>query len=119
MNSTLKVTTLALLIALFAGFNFPAIAGPFEDGLAAEGRGAYTTALKLFRELADSGQKEAQNSLGVMYAKGLGVAQDFAEAAKWYRLAANQGNAVAQYNLGSVYLDGRGVARDYAEAVKW
>ena len=34
-----------------------------------------------------------------MYARGLGVQQDKAEAARWLRLAADQGHALAQHNL--------------------
>jgi TPR repeat protein len=68
---------------------------------------------------AESGDAEAQNNLGVMYYKGLGVPEDYAEAVKWYRLAADQGDAEAQFNLGVMYHDGRGVSQDYAEAVKW
>ena len=41
----------------------------------------------------------AQNELGVMYAKGRGVAWNLDEAAKWCRLAAAQGSEVAQRNL--------------------
>ena len=57
--------------------------------------------------------------MGVMYADGLGVPQDYAEAMKLYRLAAEQGNARAQANLGVMYGRGLGVPQDYAEAVKW
>ena len=62
---------------------------------------------------------EGQNALGLMYARGQGVAQNDAEAAKWFRLAAAQGHAGAQYNLGAMYQDGKGVAKEYVEAVKW
>ena len=68
---------------------------------------------------AESGDAEAQNNLGVMYYKGLGVPEDYAEAVKWYRLAADQGYADAQCNLGVMYDNGQGVPQDYAEAVKW
>ena len=68
---------------------------------------------------AESGDAEAQNNLGVMYNKGLGVPEDYAEAVKWYRLAADQGYADAQCNLGVMYDNGQGVPQDYAEAVKW
>ena len=66
-----------------------------------------------------SGEPDGQCSLGVMYAKGEGVAQDYAEAVKWFRRAAEQGLAAAQNNLGASYDKGEGVAQDYAEAVKW
>jgi TPR repeat protein len=40
-----------------------------------------------------------EGNLGVMYANGDGVPQDFAEAAKWFRKAADQGDTEAQSNL--------------------
>ncbi len=45
-------------------------------------------------------------TLGLIYAKGQGVKQDFAEAANWYRKAAEKGNAFAQTNLGLFYAQG-------------
>ncbi len=54
-----------------------------------------------------------------MYAKGQGVAQDYAEAVKWFRRAAEQGNVFAQSHFGWIYAEGEGVTQDYAEAVKW
>ncbi len=68
---------------------------------------------------AESGDAEAQNNLGVMYKKGLGVSEDYAEAVKWYRLAADQKYGDAQGNLGVMYHDGRGVPQDYGEAFAW
>jgi TPR repeat protein len=53
----------------------------------------------------------AQYNLGVLYDKGRGVSQDYAEAARWYRLAADQEHAWAQYNLGVLYREGHGVPR--------
>ncbi len=52
-------------------------------------------------KLAEQGDADAQCSLGEMYDKGRGVAQDYAEAVKWYRMAAEQGYAWAQRNLGA------------------
>jgi TPR repeat protein len=96
-----------------------AIAGPLEDGEAAYRQGDYASAMRLLRPLAGQGNAAAQNSLGVMYAKGQGVPQDYAQALIWYREAADQGNADAQNSLGFVYAAGQGVAQDYAQAVMW
>jgi TPR repeat protein len=96
-----------------------AVAGPFEDGVAAYLRGDYATALQILRPLADQGIAAAQYNLGVMYAEGKGVQQDYTEAVKWYRKAADQNLAIAQSNLGSLYSDGHGVPQDCAEAMKW
>jgi uncharacterized protein len=65
------------------------------------------------------GDEHAQNQLGVMYYRGEGVRQDYAEAARWYRKAAEQGNVVSQVNLADLYRDGKGVPQDYAEAARW
>ena len=75
-----------------------------------------------FRETlqaAERGNAQAQFNLGVMYATGQGVHQDYTEAVRWYRKAADQGYAEAQNNLGSMYYAGSGVHQDYAEAVRW
>ena len=57
--------------------------------------------------------------LGQLYEKGLGVLQDYVEAAKWYRKAADQGNAGAQLLLGNLYVIGRGVPQDIVAAHMW
>jgi len=62
---------------------------------------------------------DSQNRLAAMYSAGLGVQQDFAEAAKWYRKAADQGDTDAQNQLGSLYGNGQGVAQSNVEAYRW
>ncbi|MCP4382511.1 MAG: sel1 repeat family protein [Hyphomicrobiales bacterium] len=96
-----------------------AMAGPFEDGLAAYRSGDYATALKLWRPLAEQGNASAQFNLGLMYGKGESVPQDYARAAKWFGRAAEQDDARAQTNLGLIYANGEGVPEDYAKAAKW
>jgi TPR repeat protein len=76
-------------------------------------------ALNEWRSLADQGFAEAQFILGMMYAQGQGVAQNYAEAARWFRRAAEQGDPRAQFGLGVSYDNGQGVPKDYAEAVRW
>ena len=94
-------------------------AGPLEDANAAHERGDDETAIRLIRPLADQGNAIAEFDLGMMYDSGLGVPQDYAEAAKWYRRAGDQGYAEAQLSLGVRYHWGRGVPQDDAEAMKW
>ena len=71
------------------------------------------------RASAAQGDADAQFNLGVMYAEGYGVPQDYVEAGTWYRLAADQGDADAQFNLGVMYAEGYGVPQDYVEAGTW
>ena len=68
---------------------------------------------------AESGNAEAQATLGSMYDNGRGVVKDDTEAVRWYRKAAEQGHAGAQNNLGLMYLTGRGVTKDEGEAYFW
>jgi len=96
-----------------------AAGGMFKDAVQAYGTGDYTTALRLFRPLADQGNVASQFNLGIMFSQGQGTPKDAAEAAKWYRLAADQGYANAQIKLGVIYMTGLGVSRNYAEAMKW
>ena len=58
-----------------------------------------------------AGRCPAQNNLGIMYAYGRGIPQDYAEALKWYRKAAEQGDARAQTNLGVMYANGQACRR--------
>lgn len=69
------------------------------------------------RQAAAAGNAIAQTNLGIMYVKGQGAPQDYAEAVKWFGKAANLGDADGQYNLGVMYERGLGVSRNYAEAV--
>lgn len=75
--------------------------------------------LQTLHARAAQGDKEAQYSLGVLYAKGHGVPQGYAQAAKWYEQAAAQGQAQAQFNLGWLYYAGLGVPQDDATARLW
>jgi len=86
----LKKAFAAALGSLILIFNSatPAAAGIYEDAFATYSGGDYATALRLFRSLAEKGDPRAQSSLGVMYAKGDGVPQNYAEALKWLRLGA-------------------------------
>jgi len=114
MKALLRSFVLAMVLA--AG---PALAQNFEDGMAAFQKGDYQTAFKVWQPMAEAGEAEAQRNIGVMYQQGLGVPQDFGEAATWYRRAAEQGHARAQQNLGALYEEGSGVPQSYVEAAKW
>ena len=96
-----------------------ALSADFNAGYRAYKKGDYVTALKEWRPLAEQGLADAQFFLGLMYASGRGVPQDYKEAEKWYSLAAEKGQADAQFFLGGMYDKGEGVPQDYKEAVKW
>lgn len=61
-------------------------------GAGAGGKPDWDGALRWFRTAAELGHRDSQYNLGVLYARGLGVAADLGEAWKWLCLAANQGD---------------------------
>ena len=71
------------------------------------------------RKAAEQGFVKAQLSLGLMYAKGVGVAEDDHESLKWYLKAADQGDADAQLILGVMHFKGEGVIKDDVKAYAW
>ncbi len=75
--------------------------------------------VNFFRMAADKGHVAAQFELGQMYAQGLGVPQQFEEAAYRYLIAAKQGHAQAQFHLGFLHSHGQGVEQDDAKAYLW
>ena len=108
-----------LLAVLLILLPTPAFADAMQDAFAANARGDYAAELNIVMPLAEKGEAWAQRWLGISYAVGQGVVQDYAEAVKWYRLAAAQGDADAQFNLGVRYDNGQGVVQDYVRAHMW
>lgn len=71
-----------------------------------------------FKTAADAGSTEACYDIGVRYAKGRGVAQDYAQANHYYRIGAQRGCALAISNLGYHYeLGDRGLDQDSEQAI--
>lgn len=76
----------------------------FLSGVEAEQLGSYKKAVSQYRKAASKGNVEAQYRLGVLYARGAGVSQNFSEAAKWYERASRGGNITARTELAQLYL---------------
>ncbi len=73
-------------------------------------------AAELFRQAAELGNADAQNSLGYMYLHGKGVPGDAAKAEELFLQAADQGHKDALFNLGTVYRDGVNAEPDLTKA---
>ncbi len=114
MRTWIQATGAALLALATS-----AHAGAWEDGYADYQRKDYAAAVAKWRGVAQSGNREAQSLLGIMYAFGQGVPQDYPQAIKWLRLAAAQGETKAQFKLGSMYANGQGFTRDHRRAAMW
>jgi TPR repeat protein len=110
-----------LLIAAVIVLALPAMPG-FADGaagLAAYDKGDYEAARELLKPEAERGDPVAQVKYGLIFAKGLGVPHDGAEAFKWFEKSAAQGNAEAMYCVGVAYDVGDVGAPDRAKAAEW
>ena len=92
-----------LCLALMLSFALSASARTESDAGATkyEGGGYVTAAIEL-RKLAEKGDPIAQTNFGNMYADGIGVPQNYAEAIRWFRKAAAQGHAQAKEMLESL-----------------
>ena len=94
-------------IAIFASvfalcFAASAAAGPLEDAVAAERRDDCTTAIPIYRTLAEQGNVQAFKRLGFFYEIGYCAKRDWLEAAKWYDKAIAAGDEAAAGSLGHI-----------------
>ena len=55
----------------------------------------FKEAFRWFSLASTQGHIDAQNKLGQMYSKGIGVKRDYAQSIKWYKLAASKNSALA------------------------
>ena len=90
-----------LLAAQIIG-SLGALAGPWEDGMAAYNRGDYVPAIEVFRTMAKQGNAKAQSVLGIMYRRGEGVSRSPVRAFLWFSRAAARGDAKAKAQLRDV-----------------
>ena len=81
--------------------------------------GNYERSLTLWLPMAEKGDHQAQNYVGVQYEMGLGVKRDYKKALHWFELAAKAGVPDAQRNYGDMFLYGRGVPQDYYKSYIW
>ena len=89
--------------------------GQYAIGYTSDAR---KSALNVWQQCADQGDKVAQNYLGEIYARSWGnIKPDFTLAAEWFRKAADQGYSRAQNNLGILYENGKGVPKNIDTAL--
>jgi TPR repeat protein len=69
--------------------------------------------------LANLGDSNAQNEIGLAYETGDHVQQDFDKAIEWHKLAADQGNFDSAFRIGRIYHFGLGDDQNFYEASKW
>jgi hypothetical protein len=62
---------------------------------------------------------EAQNALGYLFARGLGVVKNEQRAFELYSKAAAAGSGIAMQSLSGSYIDGMYVKQDFGKALDW
>lgn len=83
------------------------------------GSGSAHEAVKLIAPLAEQGDAQAAQLLGVAYERGQGVTRDATRANRWYLIAAEAGEVDALYNLGALHDHAAGNPRDAEAAWRW
>ncbi|KAJ3095860.1 hypothetical protein HDU97_006456 [Phlyctochytrium planicorne] len=74
----------------------------------------------MHKRLAEDGNADSQNWLGMQYLEGKGVVEkNFGAAVRWFELAANQNHAEAQLNFANRLDLGEGIDRDNEQAFVW
>lgn len=97
-----------------------ASAADLFDGLTAMKDNRFEEAREIFLPLAQGGNADAEELIGVMYAMGLGVERDDERAFDWYLRASLKGHPGAQSGIGWYYEVGRGIpAPDLPRAFAW
>lgn len=113
----MRQTLTACALALWA---LPASSGALEEARDLMEAGAYPEAMAAFAPLARAGNADAEELIGVMYALGLGVEQDYVRAFDWYLRSAMKGHPGAQSGVGWYYEVGLGLpAPDLVRAYLW
>ncbi|NNF70987.1 MAG: sel1 repeat family protein, partial [Rhodobacteraceae bacterium] len=109
----------ALMFAAFAALASPAGA-EIEAARDLMEAGRFAEAMEAFKPAARSGNADAEELIGVMYALGLGVERDDERAFEWYLRSAMKGHPGAQSGVGWYYEVGRGMpAPDLTRAYMW
>ncbi|WP_085863016.1 tetratricopeptide repeat protein [Pseudooctadecabacter jejudonensis] len=109
-----------LTLAVGLTLTSPVFAADLEEARDLMEAGEFVAAREMFEVLARSGNADAEELIGVMYALGLGVEQDDERAFEWYLRSSLKGHPGAQSGLGWYYELGRGLPEpDLVRAYLW
>lgn len=112
----MKLAALAFAFAIFAVSG----SADIEKGRDLMEAGKFEEAMAEFEPAARSGNADAEELIGIMYAMGLGVERDDERAFEWYLRASMKAHPGAQSGVGWYYEIGRGLpAPDLVRAYLW
>ena len=90
---------------------------PYAKGVAAYRAKNYKTAHDIWHPIAVAGNVKAQNALGHLHRKGLGVETNIEESRKWYGRSASSGDRVGQFSLGDIVRETAKTEKEMAQAI--
>jgi hypothetical protein len=76
-------------------------------------------AFATYNKLAQQGNAEAMNGLGMLYSQGIGTAVNDQQAFSWFEKSAKNGYARSWYNLALIYKSGIGTGLDLTKAYQY
>ena len=82
-------------------------------------KGNYKKSYALWLPLANDGDLNAQNFIGIQHYLGLGMERNLGLAKEWFEKASLGGSTDAQYNLGIMYENGEYLEQDLISASMW
>jgi GAF domain-containing protein len=95
---------------------------PKPEAAASPAPDVETATVDQLRQMAESGNPDAENILGLRYFQGdeiNGIRKDEQQAFHWFNRAAEHGSLKAQSKIGFLYRSGRGVPQDLNKAYFW
>lgn len=108
-----------LSIIVFSSFMVQGVFADVEKGRQLMEQSRFQEAMAEFLPLAQAGNADAEELIGVMYAMGLGVERDDRRAFEWYLRASMKAHPGAQSGIAWYYEVGRGVGVDLVRAYMW
>lgn len=82
-------------------------------------KGDYAQAHAIWQHLAENGDGQAMNNLGVLFDLGQGVDMDEGRALYWFARSASAGHPSGMSNYGRMLEQGRGIDANPQEAARW
>ena len=115
----MKIRLSAAAAAATAFISCCAMAAECSISDAQSGKADPAEVFRACEKAAQNDNPEAMNTLGNLYARGLGVGQDYKKAVYWWGRVLRDGNAEAMYHYGNAYAEVLGVRPDLWEARNW
>lgn len=100
-------------------YGTPATELTLEEVMIAYRTGKHNNIGRNALRLAEKGNMEAAELVGILYKNGQGIEKDIAKSAEWMAKAADANRPLAQHHLGVMYFRGEGVTVDPVKALMW